>query len=209
MKVLAFDQSSSTTGFAIGESGGDPRSYQFGSIKIPKREAFGERLAILHAELVKLIERSEPDLVAYEDTVLMLHGQGGVVRSQFGQRGFLPDGVPEAGEKARHAFNPDVMMKLQQVKAIVITVPALYGIPTEGYASATWRKVVLGYARPPKGAPDRFMKIEVRRRMKALGYETGGDDESDALGVLMCALHGPEASRRAQGNLLEMAGASL
>ena len=89
-RALCFDQATATTGWAFGFY---PSSdlYDFGSIKSPKREHFGERLAHIHASIVKLVEKYEPDLIGFEEPFFP------VDRTAFsgpkavpGRRSFLP-----------------------------------------------------------------------------------------------------------------------
>lgn len=211
-RALVFDQASAVTGWAVGDSNAAGRApYDFGSIRAPKREAFGERLAFLHATALNLVERYEPDLIGLEQPFFPIDQQ------RFGTRGAGPSFIPARGFLSAEAvepeaaasgggarFNHETVKQLQKVAGCIETIAALYGIPCEAYASASWRKTLLGEgnSRAPKGSDDKWMKRVVRNRINAMGYEVGSDDESDALGILFHALHGPQAAARAQGDLM-------
>lgn len=213
MRILSFDQATGTTGWATGSTTDDPRgSYEFGSIKTPKRDQFGERLAIVFDIGAKLIEKYKPDMIYYEEP----YQPPPVVRGSFGKpksgfipaEGFLPAEIHAEGAQRGNQVNMDTLNKLQMVKGCIITLAALYGIPTEGTTPAHWRKTLLGMGRIPDGVPaaerDKWFKRAVRDHFSRLGYETKSDDESDALGILYHGLFGPEAAQRAQGDLLGM-----
>lgn len=221
MKVLAFDQATSTTGWAIGTENSNPRAndresrYHYGVIKAPKREEFGERLAYIWREITILVEGHQPELIAYEEPFFPIQGQGGAKQKQHFRpaSGFLPaevsqDQGSEHGEKSR--FNPETLKQLQMVKGIIITFAALRGIPVAGCTPSQWRKTVLGYGRKPNNESDDYMKRAVKQHFQRLGFDVAGPhDVTDALGVLYHTLHGPEAAARKQGDLLSMARSTL
>lgn len=208
MKVLAFDQATSLTGWAAGSNRTERGGFDFGSIRVPKREAFGERLAYLHGTIAKLIERYQPDMLAFEEPFFPVARHDAVSARAPGGRSFLPpEAEPEAAGGRGASFNAETVKQLQMVKGTIITLAALYSIPAEGYASSQWRVTLLGYGRPPKGSPPTFdFKREARKRVQALGYDVDVDDQAEAIGILMHALHGPQAAARAQGDLLSMIG---
>lgn len=219
MKALTFDQAMSVTGWAVGDENSSPRPGEsnrvyFGTIKAPKREDVGERLAHIWREATLLIEEHKPDIIGYEEPFFPIQGRGGPQQKQkfVPASGFLPaqidqDQDHEGGGGSR--FNPEMLKQLQMVKGIIVTMAALRGIPVEPCTSSQWRVTVLGYGRKPKGESEDFMKKAVRRRMQALGFDVDSYDAADALGILYHTLHGKKAMERKQGDLLSMAGAKL
>lgn len=217
-RVLAFDQSMSSTGWAMGSetSSTDATSsnpYHYGVIKTPKRDDVGERLAILWREAEGLIDRFDPELICVEEPYFPIQGRGGI--KQKGRfvpaAGFLSAEVSEEAEdKNGGQISAETLKQLQMVKGIIVTLAALKGIPTVSCTPSQWRKTVLGYGRKPKGESDKFMKVAVKRHFMMMGFNIKGpDDISDALGILFHCLHGKEAMERKQGNLLDMARGSL
>ncbi len=222
MKALAFDQATARTGWAVGDENTDPRALRaaqsnhalFGTIKAPKREDFGERLAIIWREVNELIVQHEPEVIGYEEPFFPMQGRGGFKPKEryTPAAGFLApsiDANPEGHDESSARFNPETLKQLQMVKGLIITTAALRGIPCFGCTPAQWRKTFLGYGRAPKGSSDDYMKQAVMRHCRSLGYEVTTSDPADAIGILHHLLHGPEASQRRQGDLLSMAGAKL
>lgn len=216
MKVLAFDQATATTGWAFGDENSSNREdtnnrYSFGTIKAPKRDDFGERLALIWRSIHQLITQLGPEMIAYEEPYFPMQGAGGFKQKQAFRpaQGFLPaevsqDQADDHGEKSR--FNPETLKQLQMVKGILITQAALHGIPVFGCTPSQWRVTVLGFGRAPKGADADYMKKTVMRKLQAMGFEVTSQDASDAIGILIHALHGKEAAARKQGSLLDLAG---
>lgn len=211
MNVLSFDQATSITGWAAGSETTPRGGYDFGTIRVPKRENFGERLAFLHGTIAKLIERYRPDMLAFEEPFFPVQRADTMRARGAGSRSMLPaEPEPEAVPGRGAAFNAETVKQLQMVKGTIITLAALYSIPAEGYTSSQWRVTLLGYGRVPKGMPDTFdMKREARKRVNALGYDVDVDDQAEAIGILMHALFGSQAAARAQGSLLSMVGGRL
>jgi Holliday junction resolvasome RuvABC endonuclease subunit len=217
MKALAFDQATAKTGWAIGDERSDPRQDRpalFGTIKAPKRDEFGERLAIIWREANALIVEHQPEIIAYEEPYFPFQGAGSGSHKPghyTPASGFLGAEVSQSQDDAaeRGHTSPETLKQLQMVKGLIITIAALRGIPCYGAPPSTWRKTFLGYGRAPKGSDKDHMKHAVMRRCAALGYDVRSSDPADALGLLYHTLHGPEASARKQGDLLSMAGAGL
>lgn len=219
MKVLAFDQATANTGYAIGTENSRPEfgavdRFDFGVIKAPKREEFGERLYHIEVEAEKLIAKHKPDLIGYEEPFFPIQGAGS--GKPTGQHfrpasGFLPAEISAdqdaAPEKSR--FNPETLKQLQMVKGLILLLGARHGIPVERCSPSQWRLTVLGYGRRPKDQAEDWMKKAVRDHFRARGFQVESFDAADALGILWHTLHGPEAMKRRQGDLLSMAGANL
>lgn len=207
LKALVFDQSTTVSGWASGTVDDvTSRKCKSGTIRNPKREHLGERLAYLHVAAAKLIEEHQPDMIGVEEPFFPVNMSPKVVPGGFvPASGFLNAEVRQEAAPVRGAaFNPDTIKALQMVKGTIITLAALYSLPCEVYAPASWRKTLLGIARAPKGSEDNIMKKLCRQRVKAMGYDTGSEDEAEAIGILVHALTGPEAAKRAQGDLLAM-----
>ena len=187
-RILTFDQSSSKTGWAFGMDRSNER-WLFGSFRVPKRDADGERLVIFRDDLIEKIEALKPDLVAYETPFSPVSTQG-----------------QEQGDRAR--FSIKVVRLLAKIEGVLEEACSRHDVPYESYASSTWRVTALGFGRLPKGSPDDF-KTLMKRRARALGYEVKDDNEADAIGLLMHALHGAPGVARSQDDLLERAVATL
>lgn len=184
-RILTFDQAT-RTGWAFGTERSDER-FKFGSFRMPKRDEPGERLVILRDGIVEQIEAHKPDLVAYETP-------------------YMPIGVhnaPKPGETGKMPFSPKTISFLKWVEGVLIETTARYSIPTVNFPSSSWRVTALGMGRLPKGAPEDFKKLMIRRA-KQLGYEVADDNEADAIGILLHMLYGSPAAERQQGNLLDM-----
>src|ERR1700744_1255280 len=132
MRILAFDQSASNSGWAYGRTEDNPHgSYEYGSIRTPQRDEFGERLAIIFDVGVKLIEKYPPELIAYEQPYFpQFATQGQYKPKQDGYvpaTGFLPSEIGDAPAEQRsgNKVSLDVLCKLQMVKGTIITLAAL------------------------------------------------------------------------------------
>ena len=67
MRVLGVDCGSRVTGFAVLESDGRRhRVVEYGAIRPRAKDAFGERLSYIHAELERLLKKHHPTEVAVE-----------------------------------------------------------------------------------------------------------------------------------------------
>ncbi len=198
MKILAFDQSSSRTGWAFGTPGSNPI---YGSFRSPKRDVVGERLAIIYDSAGELMDKHEPDLVAYERPFFPVDRSP----KQDGEVARFSNRVGVTRERQGAAFNPKVISLLQKVAGIIELQAARRGIPLEDYASRSWPPTILG-GPVPHGADAKLM---VRQRCRMLGMPTDGDDESDAIGIWYHAAYGAPAAARAQGDLLARAVAGL
>jgi Holliday junction resolvasome RuvABC endonuclease subunit len=189
LRILALDQATKT-GWAIGEERSQAK-YQFGSFRMPKRDDTGERLVIFRDGLVNLIETYAPDLVAFEEPYFPLSAPPG--------KKFGPNGQPVKGIR----FNPETVKFLVMVKGVLIETTARYNLPTESFASASWRVTALGFGRLPSGADSGALKKLMIARARMLGYDVKDDNEADAIGILIHMLHGPPGALRAQGDLLD------
>lgn len=187
MRILALDQAT-VTGWAVGDDKAfQDRKVEFGRFKVSKRAVLGERLLIFGNSLRDRIEFYKPELIAYERVFVPAPNEGKFV-----------DGKWSPPDKPKIPYNPDTMSFLLKIAGILGYVAADMRIPVEEYASASWRKSFLGHGRvddPKKAA---------RLRAKQLGYDVEIDDESDAIGILFHALHGPPGSARAQADLLSL-----
>lgn len=186
MKVMALDQASAT-GYAVGDGDSfERRTVESGIFKMPKRPVLGERLVIFADTLTELIDHYHPELIAYE----------------------TPYSPPPFNPKALNAkpnkVSIETLNMLQKIEAMLIYVATKKGLPYESYVSASWRVTALGMGRAPKGSPDGTLKKMMVARAKALGFKVESEDEADAIGILLHALHGKPASARAQADLLDM-----
>ena len=152
----------------------------YGTITMPKRPVLGERLLFLLNRLRELIIEHRPDLIVAEEP-FMPHDQSQWATVQLGQK----------------------------IEGCVLMAAAEAGLPIETYTPAAWRLDFIGFGRAPRGATANFMKVAVRERLLVLGYRVANSDESDALGLLLAALHGRSAAARAQGDLLARASEGL
>lgn len=199
MRILALDQAV-RTGWAIGEERSQER-YLFGSFRMPKRDDNGERLVIFRDSLVELIETHKPDIAAYEAPFMPVD-TGNHFGNQHGGE----------NDKTRRAkFNVKTIKFLHNLEGVLIETTARYSIPTEHVVSSSWRSTALGTGRLPPGAADAGTDFKKMMKAKArlLGYDVADDNEADAIGILIHMLHGAPAAKRAQGDLLTMAGDSL
>lgn len=214
MRVLALDQAT-TTGWAFGDNHSfETRTVESGVFKMPKRQILGERLQFFADGLSERVAFYKPELIAYEEPYWPPPGGPGgtvtigrVISMLAGQRskGELI-GILKKIAKDEHGsptVSAEVLQFLQMVKGILVETACRLKLPVEGYRTQSWRKTALGHGRVEE--PKKAMKL----RAAQLGYPTESEDEADAIGILLHALHGEPASKRAQGDLLEMAGADL
>lgn len=219
MKALVFDQATANTGWALGTEDSRPEfgandRFLFGVIKAPKREEFGERLFHIWREATILVETHRPDIIGFEEPYFPIQGAGSgkPTASHFRPAsGFLPAEISadQAAAPEKSRFNPETLKQLQMVKGLVLLLAASRGIPVAPCTPSQWRLTVLGYGRKPKDQADDWMKKAVREHFRRRGFDVDSYDASDALGILWHTLHGPEAMKRRQGDLLSMAGANL
>lgn len=198
LKILAFDQSSSRTGWAFGIPGENPKH---GSFRSPKRDVIGERLAIIYDCAGELMDEFQPDLVAMETPFFPID----MTPRHDGESVRFSARVGTTHAKKGAAFSPKVISVLQKVAGIIELQTARRGIPLESYASRSWPPTILGGSVPR----DADAKVMVRQRCRLMGMPTDSDDESDAIGIWWHAAHGAPASARAQGDLLAQAAARL
>lgn len=160
---------------------------------MPKRDVLGERLLIFHDTLTEIIGHYSPELIAYE-------------RPYFPQLK-PPKAKVEGEEDDKPEFKISIhnLIFLQKVEGIVELTATRLRLPYEDYASTSWRLTALKMGRAPRDAEPGFLKKAMVRRARQLGYDPKSEDEADAIGILMHALHGEPANKRAQGDLLAMA----
>lgn len=190
MKILTLDQST-RTGWALGAEKADPKTFLFGSFRVPKRDDPGERLVIFRDGLTQLIEKYQPDICAYETPFFPVGGPA----------------KPEPGKKGA-AFNVKTIKFLHNLEGVLIEATARHNIPTQHFPSSSWRVSALGYGRLPAGSGEDFKKLMIKRA-KTLGLDVADDNEADAVGILLHMMFGPPAAERAQGDLLSMEVAKL
>ncbi len=67
MKILGIDPGTKVMGYGVIESEDDETALiDFGALVVPERFSIGERLSYLYEELLKIIQRHQPDAVAVE-----------------------------------------------------------------------------------------------------------------------------------------------
>lgn len=213
-RVLAVDQAT-RTGWAVGDGHSfEQRAVEFGRFKMPDRDAQGERFRLFRQAIIERVEFYKVDLIAAEEPYwpppFSLTDKA-VSDALFESRVMLRgDQWHDAGKAIRarlesKAFrtSADVQKFLQRLYGVLSETAADLRLPLETYSPMTWRKTALGHGFPTD--PKKAMRLKARQ----LGYEVEVDDESDAIGILMHALHGAAANARAQIDLLETAKARL
>lgn len=195
IRILCIDQAT-RSGWSFGIEHSQER-YLFGSFRMPKRDAPGERLVIFRDGLEELIIAHRPDILAYESPFVPV-----------GQQGQQPEKGP--GPR-RAAFNVNTIKFLLNLEGVLLEVASRHDLTAEHYPSSSWRVTALGMGRLPPGAADAGMDFKKMMKTKArqLGYEVADDNEADAIGILIHMLNGPPAAARQQGDLLAMAGSGL
>lgn len=190
-KILALDQATQT-GYAVGDAHSfENRTVESGVFKMPKRTFIGERLLIFETTLIEIVQHYKPVMIVWETPYW----------PQPRERKTKP-GEPEDD---RVRVSAEVLQFLQKVEGVLQKTVASLQLPGESYYPASWRKTALGYGRKPYGAPADHMKKAMVARARQLGYAPGSEDEADAIGILMHALHGPPANERAQGDIFKQA----
>ncbi|MEZ5919156.1 MAG: crossover junction endodeoxyribonuclease RuvC [Alphaproteobacteria bacterium] len=79
--------------------------------------------------------------------------------------------------------NPASALKLGQARGVVLSVPAIHGIPVGEYAANKVKKAIVGTGHADKAQ----MGMMVRTLLPACGAI--GEDEADALAVAICHAH--------------------
>ncbi len=190
MRTLSLDPATQTGWCFGGDNSLQDKDLEFGIFRMPKRPNMGERFVIFGDTLSELIAHYAPiQMIAFE----------------------LPYDPPPPNPKhpPRIPYNRETDNFLQGVKAILLYIAAKHSIPVEGYRSQSWRITALGMGRAPKGAPAGEMKRMMIRKAKSLGFNVQTEDEADAIGVWLHAMHGDPANKRAQTDLLDNKGAAL
>lgn len=223
MRILALDQATQT-GWAVGDQNSfERKTVDKGVFRMPKRPAMGERLLYFRNGLLERIDHFKPDLIAHEEpywphqsapagTISVGYAKALVLKVSSGAmtKGAALADLSRIEEKEPAGqISADMLQFLQMVKGQLIEVAAERGVPVESYASSTWRKTALGMGRAPKGSEKGILKKMMMAKAKALGFPCETEDEAEAIGILLHALHGAPAAERAQGDLLEMAQARL
>ena len=81
--------------------------------------------------------------------------------------------------------NPRSVLKLGQVRGVILVVLEKRGIPVASYAPAFVKRAVVGGGQAAKGQMQRVVQA-------MLGMaETPGEDEADALAIAICHLNAP------------------
>jgi Holliday junction resolvasome RuvABC endonuclease subunit len=202
MKVLALDQAT-RTGWCVGGSDLPFREWQFGNFVAPPRDELGERLLVVYDTVRRLIDRHHPDLVAHELPYDPTHQAVEDMKK---------------GKEPRGNYSRSTMNFLQHVLAAVQMAAARSRTPTEAYAPQAWYstlklpetpKIFLAKdgLTPLDGdalilARKKWRKRIVFNRALAFGAPVQTEDEGDAFGICLHALHGKPASERAQLDLL-------
>lgn len=196
MKVLAFDQATKT-GWCFGGTRLDLTAWECGRFKAPKRDEEGERLCIIEDGALALLDRFEPDLVAYEEPFDPSWSNAKQMAK---------------GEDVRRQFDRKTMQYLQRVKGAIIMAAARRSVPTEACTTKAWQACIGLPKAPPIIPSDKrsvWKKQEVMRIVKRLGGSPNNLDESDAWGICYYACHGKAGIRRATGDLFEKARSIL
>lgn len=79
--------------------------------------------------------------------------------------------------------NPASALKLGQARGVVLSVPAIHGVPVGEYAANKVKKAIVGTGHADKAQ----MGMMVRTLLPACGAI--GEDEADALAVAICHAH--------------------
>lgn len=122
-KVLAFDLSKSSTGYAVDETPGRPRA---GSFKAMAGRDNGQAGALFAKFLSKLIEAEKPGLIAYEKPI-------------------IPSRDPET------PFTVATAEPMFGLPWLLGTIAYSYKIPVVSGAVTTIRKYFVEHGRPPDG----------------------------------------------------------
>lgn len=203
MKVLAFDQAT-VTGWCFGTTSLKLKDWPVGRFRAPKRPHEGERLIIIEDSALDLIDRYDPDFLAYEEPY-----DPSWDNAQRAKR----------GEEIRAEYNRTTMNFLQGVKHALLMAAARKSIPIEGYPTRSWRSI-LQLPKPPsfdeiamrlaqeakehqtkewmRNWQRKWTKTMTLRKVKMLGGQVETEDEADAFGIAMYALHGKPGDQRKQ-----------
>lgn len=208
MKALSFDQAT-ITGWCIGDSKTSLKEWKAGRFSAPRRPLDEERWIIVEDSALALIDQFEPDLVVYE---------------RLYDPSFDNTKRAKAGEDVKMEYSRSTMQFLHGVTVAIQMAAGRRSIPTEGYGTRSWRSV-LQLPPPPvfqvndQGHPiepmkqreyrRRWTKRATLRKVQMLGGHVETEDEADAFGMCLYALHGTPADKRAQLDLGEMSLSAL
>lgn len=200
-RVLGLDQSLTETGWAVADDTPSQKAADmvkaWGCFQSPKRTDVRERFAKQRDELVALVAKYHPDLIVLETPFMPIEAK--------------PD-ERKKGKNTRAHLNLDTSIKLHQLVAVLGLVAFDHDVPLEMYPSQSWRKDVIGFSRAPNG-DDRnhaMKKITLDHLRRVYRLQLGDNlNISDAVGIAICAIIGRPASKRKQGDLLDMIGVKL
>ena len=142
MIILGIDPGIADTGYGVIKKTGDSYSViAFGSIKTSARANLPERLQILHQELVKIIKKHAPDMVAVEELFFAKNVKTGI--SVAHGRGVVLMAAKEANCQVREFTPLQVKQALSgygradknQIQQMVKTILGLKEIPKPDDAS--------------------------------------------------------------------------
>jgi hypothetical protein len=179
MKIMAFDTSKSSTGWAFLEimfrngALADLRgvsAMRCGSFK-SVGDTFFDTIWDFHPKFLKLIKEFRPDYVIVEE--------GLAVIPQFEVTKKLLTGE----EVKRLVVNANSSLVLQRILGDVQAILRGMSIPHETVAVETWRKTFLGYGRK-KGMTQDAYKKAARAQCEALGINVSNNDQAEAAGIL-------------------------
>lgn len=196
--ILALDQATTTGWAACPDSPNafTPALVKSGYFRAPKRPLDSERLALIYNGIIELGQRFEPELICIEAPFFPWAGTGGEqAKSEDGEE-----------RKSKWRFNLVTVKWLQQVKGVVLAAAGNLSVPFEEYPPQSWRKTFVGFGFAPDGEDDDWMKREVMRKAKALGFEPAISDQADAIGILAHAIKGTPGQKRRQGDLFALTG---
>lgn len=193
-KTLAIDQSSTNNGWTFGSPQLDLRAWTTGKFRTPKRPEIGERLIIMEDTLLELIDRFDPDLLAYEKPFDPTWSEAK---------------KEQEGKKVRRQFNRKTMQLLQKVEGVVLMAAARRDLPVESYQARSWQATLnLPFVEYDEKDPNRKKKV-IRDAVRRMGADVSTFDEADSWGICYHACHGKPAAERAQGDLFARAKAAL
>lgn len=209
MRALAFDQAT-LTGWCMGDSKTPLKGWKVGRFKAPRRQLDEERWIIVEDSALSLIDQFEPDLVIYE---------------RLYDPSFDNAKRAKAGEVVKIEYSRSTMDFLHGVTVAIKMAAGRRSIPTEGFGARSWRSVLQlpdppyppeidarGNLMTPEKKREwkrRWTKQATLRKVKAIGGQVEIEDEADAFGLCLYALHGSPANKRAQGSLEEFGLSAL
>ena len=161
-RIIGIDPGTLQFGYGLVDSSGGGSYLAAGVLKAPRSLEIGQRLHRIHGELLDVMERWRPDVVAVEEP-------------------FIP---PEVASRGGHGTSVRSAIAVGQAQAVALLAAAYYDLPVFPYPPAQVKRAVAGYGQGSKAQVATMVGM-----LLGLSKPPEPVDATDALAVALCYLH--------------------